>query len=82
MGLVYMNKLSKVISISKDNTIRIWGLQMAEDKHSVTPWEMKQEYEFLINSGEAMTCVAADHSKHAYIGFTGGVVRKVEVNNF
>ena len=43
---------------------------------------MKQEYEFLINSGETMTCVVADQAQHAYVGFTGGLVRKIDVNNF
>ena len=28
LGLAYLSKLSKVVSISKDNTIRIWGLQV------------------------------------------------------
>lgn len=82
LGLAFMSKLSKVVSISKDNTIRIWSLQVSESQSPTTPWQIKQEYEFLINSGETMTSLCADNSSHAYIGFTGGLVRKIDVNNF
>lgn len=42
IGLAYSAVLSKVVSISKDNTLRIWALSAASSPKSPLPYELKQ----------------------------------------
>ena len=79
---LYNRHLNKVVSISKDNTIRIW--QYVVESHAVFPFRLQEQYEFMITGEEMVDLASASEGKHEdlvniVIGGDSGKLRLIDL---
>ena len=80
-GLGYSKRQNKIISISEDQTVRIWGFQVNSTKLTELPFLIKQEYEFVVKAQNPV-CLTVDSGNFAFVGFENGEVKKIDINKY
>lgn len=56
--VIYNQHLNKVVSISKDNSIRIW--QYVINNNTSLPFKLQEQYEFVITGEEMVDVVCGN----------------------
>lgn len=83
--IIYSPQLNKVVSMSKDNSLRIW--QYVANNNGSLPFRLQEQYEFLITGEEILDGVSplegkAEDIKYVVVGGDSGKLRRIDIENY
>lgn len=77
LDLVYNRRVSKVVTISRDRTIRVWGIGMRSD--SVY---LEGSYEFRCLDEEICKVISLNEASWVVCGFNNGLIRVFDLDQY
>jgi hypothetical protein len=83
--MIYNPYLNKVVSMSKDNSVRIW-LYIIDSDGSL-PFRLQEQYEFIITGEEMVDAVCplegkAEDLKLVVVGGDSGKLRLIDIDRY
>ena len=75
LGLEYNSSLKKIVTISKDSTIRLWGIKGRSGL-------IEESYEFRCFDDEVCKIRSMNNEGSIFCGFKGGLIRMFNLRNY